>query len=138
MITSRINTCKRWRRLEEARDLVFGHNQMLNLAFYQFCRSVREFPFIYDLLPRKFTLYEFSNFWKQILGIEIDETVFFKKMLQKRVLVLVEEKHKKTSEKFYKLINQFMRNFQVRILFFDECKKIILKLDHFHLFYAIL
>ena len=100
--SSAIASYRRWKCFSQTGDLIFGHSQILDLAFYQFSKSVRELQIMSDLLPEKFTLDEFAMFWKQILGSEIDEETFSKKMLQKRVLVQVQEKQKTSLERFYK------------------------------------
>ena len=65
---SRISIYKRWKHAGEAGDLIFGHNQMLDLAFYQFSKSVRESPILFSLLTERFTLNQLSKLTSKFSG----------------------------------------------------------------------
>ncbi|MHC0441067.1 NrtR DNA-binding winged helix domain-containing protein [Flavobacterium sp. 3-210] len=104
---SRINTYKKWKDVREVKDLLFGHSQMLDLAFYQLNKSLRELSIMFCLLPEKFTLNELSKLCQQIFGLEIDEMLLYKKMVQQRVLVKIEGNQKVSIANFYKFNQAF-------------------------------
>ena len=57
------------------------HKQILSAALAVLCREMLQSPVAFELLPRKFTIRALQNLYSAVLGIEIDNRNFRKKIL---------------------------------------------------------
>ena len=85
---------KEWHNVKDVPDLIFSHNKILDFSLYQLGNAVRGSSIGFDLLPKEFTLSELTNLYQEILGIETNEFSFCRKIVQKKVVVPLAEKHK--------------------------------------------
>lgn len=85
---------KKWHNAKDVPNLIFSHNKILDLSLYQLGTAVRGSSIGFDLLPKEFTLSELTNLYQEILDIDTNEFVFCRKIVQKKVVVPIEEKHK--------------------------------------------
>nr|WP_315247309.1 hypothetical protein [uncultured Flavobacterium sp.] len=82
---------------------MFNHNKILDFSLYQLSNVFRESAVGFELLPKEFTLSELTNLYKEILGIEANESGFCKKIVQKKVILpLVDKQTGIESERRYK------------------------------------
>lgn len=82
-----ISKCyKRWWKVTDVPDLLFNHNKILDFSLYQLSNVFRESAVGFELLPKEFTLSELTNLYKEILGIEANESGFCKKKLYRKKL----------------------------------------------------
>nr|WP_294932247.1 NUDIX hydrolase [uncultured Flavobacterium sp.] len=96
---------KRWWKVEDVPQLLPNHNKILDLSLHQVGNALRDSSMGFDLLPKEFTLSELTNLYKEILGFEINESSFCKKIVQKRVIVPLVDHQKSNpieTERFYK------------------------------------
>jgi hypothetical protein len=56
-------------------------------------------PIIFELLPYKFTVKELQDVYESILGVEIDNRNFRRKLLTKKYLIELDEKQVGVSKK---------------------------------------
>ncbi|PXY41141.1 NUDIX hydrolase [Flavobacterium cheongpyeongense] len=94
-----VDLYQRWFKATEIPDLIHDHNLILDYSLCQLETCVRESPFSFNLLPRKFTISELMNLYKGILRIETDKESFRRAFLKKKVLVPLKEKKETVSEK---------------------------------------
>ena len=70
-----------WVEVEAIQRLAMDHKQILSAALTHLCREMLQSPVAFELLPRKFTIRELQNLYAAVLGIEIDNRNFRKKIL---------------------------------------------------------
>lgn len=82
-----------WVSINDATNLAFDHNEILDACFRRLKRKVRTRPLGFELLPRKFTLTELQHLYEAILQPKkkIDKRNFRKKILSMKILVDLDE-----------------------------------------------
>ncbi|WP_244248475.1 NUDIX hydrolase [Flavobacterium foetidum] len=93
----------KWYKISEIPDLIFDHNEILNVSLLQLRNRVRQAPIGFNLLPEKFTLLQLMHLYEEILGIELDKSNFRRKILHMKLLVALDEKQKDVSHRAAKL-----------------------------------
>lgn len=94
---------KRWWKVTDIPDLLFNHKKIIDLSLYQIGNALRESAVGFELVPEEFTLSEFTNLYREILGVEADESSFCKKIVQKKIIVpVVDEQTSVDIERRYK------------------------------------
>ncbi len=88
-----------WIPVDELPELIFDHNAIINKALETLQKEVRTEPVCFELLPQKFTLRELQNIYEAILGKELDNRNFRKKILPLKYLVNLNEKEKGVNHK---------------------------------------
>ena len=88
-----------WHPVDDLPELVFDHNQIVQKALEVLQKEVRTEPVCFELLPQKFTIREMQNIYEAILGKEMDNRNFRKKILPLNFLVKLNEKEKGVSHK---------------------------------------
>lgn len=76
-----------WYSLDQARDLAFDHNRILDLALQRLKGKIRYEPIGFELLPEFFTLPDLHKLYETILERPIDRGNFRKKILSLDVLI---------------------------------------------------
>ena len=80
---------KRWWKVTDIPDLLFNHKKIIDLSLYQIGNTLRESAVGFELVPEEFTLAELTNLYREILGVEADESSFCRKIVQKKIIVPV-------------------------------------------------
>lgn len=94
---------KRWWKVTDVPDLLFNHKKIIDLSLYQIGNALRESAVGFELMPEEFTLTELTNLYREILGIETNESGFCKKIVQKKIIVpVVDEQTSVDIERRYK------------------------------------
>jgi len=88
-----------WFPLTAVPDLIFDHNQMVNLAKERLCQKVSNHPVGFELLPKKFTLPQLLILYEAIFGSGLDKRNFTRKILSLGFLKKLNEKEKASSRK---------------------------------------
>ena len=83
-----------WRDLDEPRNLIFDHENILQLALKSLRHKVRHEPIGFNLLPQKFTLLQLQELYEAILGLKLDKPNFRRKMMKMKLLTPCGEKQK--------------------------------------------
>ncbi len=88
-----------WRDVDQVKHLAMDHKEILADALTMLCEQVVNSPVIFELLPRKFTIRQLQNLYSTILGIEIDNRNFRKKILGSNYLIPTGEKERGVAHK---------------------------------------
>lgn len=92
-----------WFPVNNLPELGFDHKAIINEAYADLkAKSLTE-PIIFELLPNKFTVKELQDVYESILGVEIDNRNFRRKLLTKKYLIELDEKQVGISKKPSKL-----------------------------------
>ncbi len=81
-----------WVEVESIQHLAMDHKQILAAALSSLCREMLQSPVAFELLPRKFTIRQLQDLYAAVLGIEIDNRNFRKKILSSGFLTPTREK----------------------------------------------
>ena len=81
-----------WFPINDLPELGFDHKMIINEAYADLkAKSLFE-PIIFELLPDKFTIKDLQDVYESILGVEIDNRNFRRKLLTKKYLIELDEK----------------------------------------------
>ena len=80
-------------------DLGFDHHQIIVEAYEDLKTKCLQEPIIFELLPDKFTINDVQDAYQSILGIEIDNRNFRRKLINKKYIVSLDEKQVGVSKK---------------------------------------
>ena len=75
-----------WFPVRQPPALAFDHNKILDLACQRLRGKVCYQPIGFELLPRKFTLFELQRLYETVLGKRLDKRNFRRRVLQTGVL----------------------------------------------------
>ncbi len=75
-----------WCNCNKVKELAMDHSQILKRSLHILRRDFEHSPIAFELLPRKFTIRELQNLHSAIMGIEIDNRNFRKKILGAGIL----------------------------------------------------
>lgn len=88
-----------WFPVNNLPELGFDHKKIIHEAYADLkAKSLTE-PIIFELLPNKFTVKELQGVYGSILGVEIDNRNFRRKLLTKKYLIQLDEKQVGVSKK---------------------------------------
>ncbi len=88
-----------WVEVEAIQRLAMDHKQILSTALSALYREMIQSPVAFELLPRKFTIRQLQTLYGAVLGIEIDNRNFRKKILSSGFLTPTEEKEQGVAHK---------------------------------------
>ena len=89
----------RWIELETVHHLAMDHKQILGYALETLGKQMMAEPIAFELLPRRFTLRQLQQLYEGILGIEIDNRNFRKKVLSSDYISPTGEREKQVAHK---------------------------------------
>lgn len=105
-----------WFDLNEIPELIFDHNEMVEMAIKRLRYKAAIHPILFELLPEKFTIPQLQLLYEAVYGTEFDKRNFSRKLLSTGLLVKQKDKEKESSKKgafYYKLHKgQYESNFQ--------------------------
>jgi 8-oxo-dGTP diphosphatase len=81
-----------WFPMNNLPELGFDHKDIINEAYIDLKEKSLYKPIIFELLPDKFTIKELQDTYESILGNEIDNRNFRRKVLTKKYIVELDEK----------------------------------------------
>ena len=88
-----------WVDVDSIQRLAMDHKQILSAALAVLCREMLQSPVAFELLPRKFTIRALQNLYSAVLGIEIDNRNFRKKILASGFLTPTAEREQGVAHK---------------------------------------
>lgn len=88
-----------WVDVQSVKRLAMDHKQILIEALTTLNKQFIQEPIAFELLPRKFTIRQLQNLYEAILGIEIDNRNFRKKVLSCGYLTATAEREKDVAHK---------------------------------------
>lgn len=89
----------RWHSVLNIKQLAFDHKLILMKALEVLSQQLLNEPIAFELLPKRFTIRQLQNLYEAILGIEIDNRNFRKKVLVFPCIKALEEKEKGVAHK---------------------------------------
>lgn len=89
----------RWFNIKKVPKLPYDHNAILDFGYRFLKHKVRHEPIGFNLLPKKFTLYQIQQLYEAILETELDKPNFRRKLLKMNLLVPCDEKQKDVSHR---------------------------------------
>ena len=92
-----------WFNLDDAPDLAFDHQHILDTALIRIRGKVRYQPIGFELLPDKFKLSQLQHLYEVILECKLDKRNFRKKLLRMEVLEELDEIEKDVSHRAARL-----------------------------------
>ena len=106
-----------WVNVSDIPQLMFDHNEIVQKAIEQLRHEMLTEPVGFELLPKKFTITQLQTLQEVLLGQQIDNRNFRKKILKLKYIVPLNEREKGVSHKpagLYrfdkKLYNRYKRN----------------------------
>lgn len=95
-----------WFPINQFPDLIFDHNEIVELAKEKLRYKAALHPLLFELLPAKFTIPQLQNLYTCIYNIEFDKGNFTRKILSTHLLLKLKDKDKLNSKKgayYYKV-----------------------------------
>lgn len=89
----------KWFSATELPELGFDHKKIILEAYEDLKIKCLQDPIIFELLPDKFTINDVQEVYQSILGIEIDNRNFRRKLINKKYIVPLDEKQMGVSKK---------------------------------------
>ena len=118
-----------WFLLKDMPQLIFDHQDMVELAKKRLRYKAALHPVLFELLPKKFTIPQLQALYEGLYETEFDKRNFSRKILSTGLLVKQNEKDKENSRKgafFYKLDNRkYSENFQAFLKFIPNPDKFL-------------
>lgn len=93
------NKGARWVDIESVHHLAMDHKDILVYALHMLNKQFMAEPIAFELLPRKFTLKQLQLLYEAILGVDIDNRNFRKKVLSSGYIQATDEKEKNVAHK---------------------------------------
>lgn len=88
-----------WFPIKNLPELGFDHESIINEAYADLKEKSLYQPIVFELLPDKFTIKELQDTYESILGTEIDNRNFRRKLIAKKYIIKLEEKQVGISKK---------------------------------------
>lgn len=88
-----------WHDVQSVKKLALDHKEILMTALSMLNKQLLNEPIAFELLPRKFTIRQLQTLYEAILGVEIDNRNFRKKLLGSGYLEPLDEKEKNVAHK---------------------------------------
>ncbi len=88
-----------WAVIDEIKHLAMDHKEILADALDMLCDHIATTPIAFELLPRRFTIRQLQTIYSAILGVEIDNRNFRKKVLNSGYLIPTGKKERGVAHK---------------------------------------
>lgn len=97
-----------WFELDSVPNLIFDHNEMVDLAKKKLRYKAALHPILFELLPEKFTIPQLQSLYEGIYDSEFDKRNFSRKILSTGLLIKQADKDKLSSKKgaFYYMLDK--------------------------------
>jgi len=89
----------KWHSVLDIRHLAFDHKSILLKALEVLSQQLLNEPLAFELLPKRFSIRQLQNLYEAVLGIDIDNRNFRKKVLNFPCIKPLEEKEKGVAHK---------------------------------------
>ncbi|QDO94035.1 NUDIX hydrolase [Formosa sediminum] len=89
----------KWFPVNNLPELGFDHEAIILEAYEDLKIKCLSEPIIFELLPNKFTINDVQDLYQSILGIEIDNRNFRRKLINKKYIIPLDEKQVGVSKK---------------------------------------
>ncbi len=89
----------RWVEVDSIRSLIMDHMEILADALSNLQKEITHTPVAFELLPKKFTIFQLQSLFEAISGVKIDNRNFRKKILTSGLIAPSGEYEKNVSHK---------------------------------------
>ncbi|HIU55114.1 MAG TPA: NUDIX hydrolase [Candidatus Gallibacteroides avistercoris] len=89
----------KWVDVQSIRSLGLDHKEIVMCALETLSRELMQLHIAFELLPRKITIRQLQNLYEAVLGVEIDNRNFRKKILSSGYLIPTNEKEQGVAHK---------------------------------------
>lgn len=89
----------RWFTLKDLPDLIFDHNEMVEMALNRLRYKAAFHPILFELLPERFTLPQLQAMYEGLYDTKMDKRNFTRKVLSTKLLKKEKDKDKSSSKK---------------------------------------
>jgi 8-oxo-dGTP diphosphatase len=89
----------RWVSISQIPQLAFDHNKIIERALTKLQKEIKSEPIGFELLPKKFTIYQMQHLFEVILQTHIDNRNFRKKLARMSYIVPLNEKQTNVAHK---------------------------------------
>jgi 8-oxo-dGTP diphosphatase len=117
-----------WFPINQEPDLIFDHNEMVELAKEKLRYKAALHPLLFELLPDKFTLPQLQNLYECVYDTNFDKGNFSRKILSTQLLTKLNAKDKMSSKKgafYYKInVKNYEANFNAFTTFVSKPHKL--------------
>jgi len=83
-----------WWPIKELPEMMFDHELQIREALQALRIHIAHYPIGYELLPKKFTLPEIHSLYETILGKNLDDRNFAKRLLATGIIIKLQERRK--------------------------------------------
>lgn len=83
-----------WWPIRDLPPMMFDHDKQIREALQALRIHIAHYPLGYELLPKKFTLPEIHSLYETILGKNLDERNFAKRLLATGIIIKLDERKK--------------------------------------------
>lgn len=88
-----------WFPVNQLPELGFDHRKIINEAYADLKEDALSKPIVFELLADKFTIKDLQDTYEAILGVEIDNRNFRRKLITKKYIIALDEKQVGVSKK---------------------------------------
>ncbi|MGJ5640680.1 NUDIX hydrolase [Formosa sp. S-31] len=88
-----------WFSVSEMPNLIFDHNQMVDMAIKRLRYRASTKPIGFELLPEKFTMKQLQKLYESILNTKLDKRNFISKINGLDILIRLDEKETESSKR---------------------------------------
>ena len=88
-----------WFPVNELPELGFDHKKIIDEAYADLKEDALSKPIVFELLVDKFTIKDLQDTYEAILGVEIDNRNFRRKLIVKKYIIALDEKQVGVSKK---------------------------------------
>ena len=89
----------RWVEVDSIRSLIMDHLEILADALSALQKEIVQTPVAFELLPKKFTITQLQSLFEAVLGVDIDNRNFRKKILFSGIITPTEEYERNVAHK---------------------------------------
>lgn len=111
-----------WFNIHNLPTLPYDHHTIWKAGFAHLKQKIRHEPLGFNLLPKKFTLYQLQLLYEAILETQLDKPNFRRKMMKMNLLIPCEEKQRDVSHraaKLYRFDKRVYENLKEQGMSFD-------------------
>lgn len=118
-----------WFPIKEKPQLIFDHEEMVEMALARLRYKAASHPILFKLLPEKFTIPHLQALYEGLYDTTFDKRNFIRKLQSTGLLIKLKEKDKENSRKgaFYYTLDQskFSEDFQAFLNFIPKPDKLL-------------
>lgn len=89
----------RWFNIKKVPKLIYDHNRLIKETLKGLKRKIKYEPVGFELLPKKFTLFQLQELYEAIWNVKFDKPNFRRKILNMNLIIKLDEKQNGVSHR---------------------------------------